>query len=205
MSKPRNVAILIFDDVTVLDFTGPLEVFAASYDADGNKLFNVYTVAEALRPINSRQGLSVNPAYTIDDCPQPDLIVIPGGHGTRTEVNNERLITWIQAMDTKTELSLSVCTGAFLFGKAGLLNGLSATTYHTEFDTLKTISPSVTIKAGDRFVDNGRIITSAGVSAGIDMSLYVVAKLHGLEQANRTAQRMEYEHWKPEWAEGLTP
>lgn len=204
MTNPRNLAILIFDDVEVLDFCGPFEVFSVTRTSEENRLFNVYTVAEHDKPVRARNGLSVNPDYTIDTCPTPDIILVPGGRGTRKEVNNERLLAWIKTCDAKTDLTLSVCTGAFLLGKVGLLDGLAATTYHTEFDQLQQIVPSVTLRRGDRFVDNGRVITSAGVSAGIDMSLYVVAKLHGVAQANNTAQRMEYDHWNPAWADGLT-
>lgn len=204
MTNPRNLAILIFDDVEVLDFCGPFEVFSVSRTSEENHLFNVYTVAEHDKPVIARNGLSVNPDYTIDNCPKPDIILIPGGRGTRREINNERVLAWIKACDAETDLTLSVCTGSFLLGKIGLLDGLCATTYHTEFDQLQAIAPSATIQRGERFVDNGRIITSAGVSAGIDMSLYVVAKLHGVEQANNTARRMEYEHWNPAWADRLT-
>jgi len=195
----RNIAIVIFDEVEVLDFCGPFEVFAVTRDQETNteSLFNVYTVAEEDRPIIARNGLSVNPNYTLENCPKPDIFLIPGGRGTRTEVNNPMLIDWIKAQEPQSELVLSVCTGAFLLGKAGLLAGLSATTYHTEFDALQQIEPTATLRPDKRFVDNGRIITSAGISAGIDMSLYIVAKLHGMGQALHTAQKMEYDV-KPE-------
>lgn len=195
----RNLAIMIFDNVEVLDFAGPFEVFAVARDPqDSNTtLFNVYTIAENMGPIIARNGLSINPNYTLDDCPAPDIFLIPGGRGTREAIRNARIIDWITARAADAELVLSVCTGAFLLAKAGLLGGLRATTYHTEFDMLQDLEPAVTLCPGERYVDNGRIITSAGVSAGIDMALYVVSKLHGVEQSIRTAQRMEYDHWQP--------
>ncbi|RMG77651.1 MAG: DJ-1/PfpI family protein, partial [Chloroflexi bacterium] len=104
------------------------------------------------------------------------------------------IVNWVAKQAPQCELVLSVCTGAFILAKANLLKGLAATTYHTAFDLLQELEPSVTIKRGERFVDNGQVVTSAGISAGIDMALYIVARLHGLEQARWTAQHMEY-HW----------
>jgi transcriptional regulator GlxA family with amidase domain len=192
----RNLAIMLFEDVEVLDFAGPFEVFAVTRDyRDGETpLFNVYTVAEEAGAVVARNGLSINPTYTLDTCPKPDIFLIPGGSGTRTAMNNPALMGWITGQEPDAQLILSVCTGALLLGEAGLLKGLGATTYHTAFDELAAVAPDTTLYRDKRFVDNGRIITSAGISAGIDMSLYVVAKLHGIEQARWTAQHMEY-HW----------
>lgn len=196
---PRNLAILIFDDVEVLDFAGPFEVFAVSRDHhDGEtELFNVYTVAEHSAPVIARNGLSVNPATTIDTCPPPDILLVPGGRGTRTAMHNPALLDWIRRSEPAAELVLSVCTGAFLLARVGLLDGLAATTYHTAFDQLAELAPTCAVKRGVRWVDNGRVITSAGVSAGIDMALHVVRRLHGSEQARWTADHMEY-NWQPE-------
>jgi len=195
LSRPRNVAILIFDDVELLDFCGPLEVFSVTGRQDDITPFNVYTVAEKLDPITTRNQLSVNPQYTIHDCPQPDILLVPGGQGTRREMNNPTLVNWIKDCSQKTQLILSVCTGALLLAKAGLLEGLTATTHHSAIELLKEIAPNINIQTDKRFVDNGRIILSAGISAGIDMSLYVVAKLLGKEQALKTARYMEY-NWR---------
>jgi transcriptional regulator GlxA family with amidase domain len=193
---PRKVAILIFDEVEVLDFTGPFEVFAVTRDQKTDEpLFEVYTVAEKAAPVRARNGLSVNPNYTLGDAPEPDIIVVPGGHGVREVIDNPAVIDWITAQAARSDLVLSVCTGAWLLGQAGILKGLSATTYHTAFERLQQIEPTVTLRPGERWVDNGRVVTSAGVSAGIDMALHVVAKLHGDSQALHTAEHMEYEHW----------
>lgn len=197
MTPPRNVAILIFEDVEVLDFAGPFEVFGVARREDGTAPFNVFTVAETSAPVTARNGLSVNPAYSLDACPNIDLLLIPGGRGTRPLIHNARIIQWIQQQAAPAELVLSVCTGALLLGKAGLLDGLAATTYHTAFDTLREVAPNTTQRPGVRWVDNGKVITSAGVSAGIDMALHVVGRLLGPAQADKTARHMEYEHWKP--------
>ncbi len=198
MSKTRNVAILIFDDVELLDFCGPFEVFSVtSRQADGEAPFNVYTVAEGSGAVMARNGLSVNPRYSIEDCPQPDIVVAPGGYGTRKQMHNESLTSWIETSAREAELTLSVCTGALMLARAGLLEGLRATTHHGALEVLRQVAPKATVEENVRFVDNGRVILSAGISAGIDMSLHVVARLLGQEAAWRTAKQMEYA-WSPE-------
>ncbi len=196
MDIPKKVAILIYDEVEVLDFCGPFEVFSVCGRRDQSNPFNVYTVAEKSGPVLARNQLSVNPKYSITDCPQPDILVIPGGFGTRREMNNQNLVEWIKKCNEKAELILSVCTGALLLAKAGLLEGLSATTHHGAFELLEEIAPNTRVKREERIVDNGRIILSAGVAAGIDMSFYVISKLLGEEQALETAQYIEYP-WMP--------
>jgi transcriptional regulator GlxA family with amidase domain len=193
MIRSRDVAILIFDEVEVLDFCGPFEVFSVTGRRENSNPFNVYTVAEKEQPILARNRLSVNPTYTIRDCPQPDILIVPGGLGTRREMHNPVLTDWIRGCSQKAELVLSVCTGALLLAKAGLLEGLGATTHHGAIDLLKRTAPNTSVQGDKRIVDNGRVIVSAGISAGIDMALHVVAKLLGKEQALDTAQYMEYD------------
>ncbi|PSB34771.1 DJ-1/PfpI family protein [Chlorogloea sp. CCALA 695] len=195
MIQSRNVAILIFDDVEILDFCGPYEVFGVTGKQNNSQPFNVYTVAEHSKPILARNKLSINPQYAIANCPPSDILLVPGGFGTRQQMHNFVLIDWIRQSYLHSELLLSVCTGALLLAKAGLLENLAATTHHLAIDLLKEVAPNTEIRAGDRFVDNGKIILSAGISAGIDMSLYVVAKLLGKEEAIKTAEYMEYD-WK---------
>ena len=197
MNRPRDVAILIFDDVEVLDFCGSFEVFSVAGREDDSKPFTVYTVAENSGPIMARNNLSVDPQYTIMDCPQSHILLVPVGYGTRREMYNILLIDWIKGRSQEAELVLSVCTGALLLAKADLLEGLAATTHHSAIELLKEVAPNTTIQGTRRIVDNGRIILSAGISAGIDMSLYVISKLLGEEQALKTAQYMEYD-WKRE-------
>ncbi len=197
MVQSRNVAILIFDDVEVLDFCGPFEVFSAAGRAREEQPFTVYTVAETPGPITTRGGMSVNPRYTWADCPPPDILVVPGGYGTRRQMLNEPLLSWLRQISGQAEITLSVCTGALVLGRAGLLDGLTATTYHTAFDLLREAAPQATVVEGHRLVDNGAVITAAGVSAGIDAALHVVARLLGQEAAHETARYMEYD-WHPE-------
>lgn len=193
----RNAAILIFDDVEVLDFCGPFEVFSVtSQRAQGETPFRVYTIAEQARPVLARNGLSVNPAYTLHDCPPPDILLIPGGRGTRPLMNNAALLDWIRAQSERVELLLSVCTGALLLGKAGLLDGLEATTHHSALEELRAAAPNITLCPEKRYVDNGKIVLSAGVSAGIDMALYVVSRLLGAEVAAETAHYIQYDYWR---------
>ena len=191
MTTTHNIAILLFDDAEVLDFCGPFEVFSVASNQSDSPVFNVYTVAER-SPITARNGLSVNPGYTLESCPKPDILLVPGGIGTRTEMNNAPLIDWIEQAAANAELVLSVCTGALLLGKAGLLDGLETTTHHVAYDLLREIVPTCTVHEDRRFVDNGKVITSAGIAAGIDMSLYVVERLLGREVASATARHMEY-------------
>lgn len=190
--KQRNVAVIIFDEVEVLDFCGPFEVFSVTGQRDGSNPFNVYTVAQHHQLILARNALSVKPHFDFNDCPAPDIVVVPGGFGTRKEMNNPVLLEWIREVNQKAELILSVCTGALILAKAGLLDGLSATTHHGAVDLLKEVAPKTRVDTSKRFIDNGRIILSAGISAGLDMSLHVVEKLLGKAQAVETAQYMEY-------------
>jgi transcriptional regulator GlxA family with amidase domain len=197
MSTTRRVAILIFDDVEVLDFCGPFEVFGVcGRYGPPPPPFEVFTVAEVVRPISARNGLSVNPRYALSDSPPADIVLVPGGWGTRREMYNDRIVAWVREQSTKVELLLSVCTGALILGKAGLLDGLEATTHAGAVELLREVAPRATLRPERRFVDNGRIITSAGISAGIDMSLHVVGRLLGAEAARDTARYMEYD-WSP--------
>ena len=199
MSEPaaRTVGIVIFDEVEVLDFCGPFEVFAtarlAEEHGDDAPQFHVLTIAEENRLVTCRGGLLVQPHATIDAHPPLDILLVPGGPGTRRERLNARLLDWIAAQDRTTELTTSVCTGAFLLAERGLLNGRRATTHWGSVDWMRAQYPQVVMRDDVRVVDEGHVITSAGVSAGIDMSLHVVARLHGVEAARWTARRMEYE------------
>jgi transcriptional regulator GlxA family with amidase domain len=196
MPTARNLAILIFEDVEVLDFCGPFEVFSVASRFTDPPAFNVLTVAEKPGPVVTRGGLSVNPHHRLADCPRPDLLLVPGGQGTRREMHNAVLVDWIKARSQEAELVLSVCTGALLLAKAGLLDGLEATTHHGAIDLLREVAPKTTIPASRRLVDNGRVICSAGIAAGIDMSLHVVGRLLGREVADKAAREMEYP-WQP--------
>jgi transcriptional regulator GlxA family with amidase domain len=192
---PRNLAILLFNEVEVLDFCGPFEVFATTGQRAGEDDFHVYTVAESPGPVVARNGLSVNPTYTFADCPKPDILLVPGGRGTRREMNNPIVLDWVRGQFDGLELLLSVCTGALVLAKAGLLDGLAATTHFRAVEELRVAAPNTTLCPTERYVDNGKIVLSAGISAGIDMSLYVVSRLLGAEKAADTARHMQYEYW----------
>lgn len=199
-NKQRTVGILIFDEVEVLDFCGPFEVFATTRDPQQSdmdqRLFKAITIAETDRIVSCRGGLLVKPTTTIDDHPPLDIIVIPGGQGTRKEMHNQRIIQWIQKQNELAQLMTSVCTGAFLLAEGKLLDHHRATTHWGSIDRMKESYPLVEVLDDTRFVDEGHIVTSAGVSAGIDMSLHVVERLHGKEIALNTARNMEYEGYK---------
>jgi transcriptional regulator GlxA family with amidase domain len=201
----KNIAIVLFDRVEVLDFAGPFEVFSVCGAHGEHKgTFNVYTVAERA-PVTARGGLNVEPDYLLENCPTPDIFLIPGGggytasgvpFGSRKEMHNPVLLEWIKKHNKSAELVLSVCTGSLILAKAGLLDGLSATTHWKAIDQLREVAPRTTIVDDQRWVDNGRVIASAGVSAGIDMSLHVLEKMLGKAVADETARYMQYDHWR---------
>ena len=192
MTTTRTLAILLFDDVEVLDFCGPFEVFSVANRFTPDPAFIVTTVAEKTGPIATRGGLSVNPDYRLTNLPRPDILLVPSGQGTRKEMHNPALIDWIKTTSTKTELILSVCTGALLLAKAGLLDGLESTTHRGAIDLLRQTAPNSVVHTDRRFLDNGRVVCSAGVAAGIDMSLHIVRRLHGTEVAEQVSVQMEY-------------
>jgi transcriptional regulator GlxA family with amidase domain len=189
-----NVAILVYDGVYVLDFTGPLEVFYDSYSKDGNHLFNVYTVSTK-EELKAHSGLKVISDYNINNCPRPDIFIVPGGDLELLKDQPE-LKKWMinTAKDSKT--LMSVCTGAFILADAGLLDNFNITTWHGALDNLKKMVPTANVIKGVRYTDNGKVVTTAGVSAGIDGSLFVVSKYYGKEAADATAKYMDYEYWK---------
>jgi transcriptional regulator GlxA family with amidase domain len=201
----RNVAIFIFDDVEVLDFAGPFEIFSVcGLRSGGEKPFNVYTVAEK-QQVRARNNLLITANYVLDNCPTPDILLIPGGggitadgtpFGSRKEMHNEILLHWIKEKNKTAELLLSVCTGSLILATAGLLDGLSATTHWNAVEAMQVIAPNTKLFPEKRWIDNGRIILSAGVSAGIDMSLYVISKLLGKAAADENAQYIQYDYWK---------
>jgi transcriptional regulator GlxA family with amidase domain len=189
----RNVAILLFDEVEVLDFAGPFEVFAVTDELRQHEALHTFTMSLKPGTVRARNGLKIVPDFTLENCPSPQIIVIPGGAGTRTLLHMPALHEWLRIKSRSAEVVMSVCTGALLLGRAGLLEGLRATTHHENFAELRLLAPNTEVVEAERFVDNGKILTAAGISAGIDCSLHVVARLFGGDAAVRTAQYMEYE------------
>lgn len=197
MGQKRNVAVLLYEKVDTLDVTGPFDVFAVA--SNWGQDFHVYTVAlDGGTPIRTVSNLSIEPDYTANNLPAPDILVIPGGLGARQEMYNERLTSWIRETAAHVEIVLSVCTGALLLAKASMLENLSVTTNRRAMELLRDAAPaSARVVEDVRYVDNGRIVMSAGVTAGIDAALHIVSRLHGEERALETASRLEY-HWNRE-------
>ncbi|UFP93308.1 DJ-1/PfpI family protein [Gloeobacter morelensis] len=195
----RTVGIVIFDDVEVLDLCGPFEVFSVARadgdDSDEQPLFEVLTIAEHHAVVRCVGGLQVQPQAVLADHPPLDIVIVPGGIGTRKLLGNQQLLQWIAGQHRTTEVTASVCTGALLLAEAGLLDGRRATTHWSVTDWMRSRYTQVEVLENTRFVDEGKILTSAGISAGIDMSLHLVSRLHGPQVARWTARRMEYDHW----------
>jgi transcriptional regulator GlxA family with amidase domain len=195
----QNVGILIFDDVEVLDFAGPFEVFsrtrlvagAESRRTDESAPFRVFTVARTPESVMTIGGMRVLPTYSWDSAPPIDILVVPGGFGTRSLLKDEPTLAWIKEAAGRASLVTSVCTGALLLAQGGLLRGRRATTHWAALDLLSAIDSTIQVQRDARVVSDA-VVTSAGVSAGIDMALAVVARLCGAEVARETAHYIEY-------------
>lgn len=199
----KSIAIVLFDEVEVLDFAGPFEVFSVTGRRKIGEPYEVFTVAER-KTVTARNNLVITPTYTLSDCPPCSMFLVPGGggfhedgtpFGSRREMHNQVLLHWIRDRAAKADHVLSVCTGALILAKAGLLENLEATTHFLAVDQLASLSGNIRVSGEKRWVDNGKLILSAGVSAGIDMSLHMVERLQGVDVANETAKYMQYEYW----------
>ena len=195
--KRKRVGILVFPNVEVLDFCGPYEVFSVTrLDEERRREepspFETLLVAESADPVVATGGLRVIPDATLDTCPPLDVLVVPGGWGTRKEIGNERVLTWIAARAKEVETLTSVCTGAMLLGQVGLLDGRRATTHWRSLDWMRQSFPAVTVEDKLHVVEDGDVLTSAGISAGIDMALRVVTRYFGETIGRATARHMEY-------------
>ncbi|MBC8044819.1 MAG: DJ-1/PfpI family protein [Rhizobacter sp.] len=188
----KTVGIFLFDDVEVLDFAGPFEVFSVTNELQDDNLLSVVTLAETSALVRAVNGLVVQPQFAMADAPPIDVLVVPGGIGSRRLLKNDAVLKWIEHRATEAGIVFSVCTGALVLAKLGLLDGLHFTTHHSAFDELEKSVPTGTLRRDVRFVDNGKIITAAGISAGLDASLYLVQKLFGADVATATATYMEY-------------
>ena len=190
-AAPKKIAIVVYEGVEIRDFAGPAEVLAAGSKFAGVKN-EIYLVAKSTAPIKSQGFITITPDYAIDRAPKPDIVVIPGGASSKLE--EPAMLTWLLQ---PTEVTLTVCTGVVPIAKAGVLDGKDITTYYGAIEHLQQMAPKVRVQHGRRFIDNGRFITTAGVSAGIDGALHLVARLYGRRVADQTARYMEY-HWTPE-------
>jgi transcriptional regulator GlxA family with amidase domain len=198
-----TVGILLFDDAEVLDFCGPFEVFSVTgrLQATGvnqggtDTAISVYHLAQSTRPVKALGDFLVQPHFTLQDHPALDVLVIPGGWGVWAAMGEDEIVAWVRRMAERVTIMSSVCTGAFLLGKAGLLEGRKVTTHWMDLGRLAEDFPRADIQRGVRWVDEGNLVTSGGIEAGIDMSLHLVERLLGREAAETTARRMEY-RWR---------
>jgi len=195
----KRVGILIFPSVEVLDFCGPYEVFTATRlnedrRRDEASPFETVVVAEDNGVVVASGGLRVMPNFSLDDCPPLDILVVPGGPGVRAEVNNLTLLRWVADHGPEVETLASVCTGAMLLGRAGLLDGRRGTTHWKSLGWMRESFPAATVVSDEHVVEDGNLLTSAGIWAGIDLALRVVARYHGDEVARGTARHMEYRY-----------
>jgi transcriptional regulator GlxA family with amidase domain len=191
-----SIGIYLFKNVEVLDFAGPFEVFTTASrvflrrNPGKEAPFSVFTVAKTTAAVQARAGLKTLPDFSLDDCPGIDVLLVPGGV-VDEEVQDERVIAWVRATAANAQLVASVCTGAFLLAKAGLLHQKKATTHWEDIDDLRRQFPEVQVQDGVRWIDEGRVVSSAGIAAGIDMSLHLVARLAGSQLAEATARQMD--------------
>jgi len=193
----KHVGIVLFNDIEVLDFCGPFEVFSATRlneekRRDEPSPFEVSLISETLSQVTTTGGMRVMPQYSFENCPPIDILVVPGGWGTRKELNNPVMLEWLRKQAAEVETLTSVCTGSMLLGFAGLLDGLHATTHWRSLDWMRDSFPEVIVEYEQHVVSDGHVLTSAGISAGIDMALKVVARYYGEEIAKATAAHMEY-------------
>ena len=184
-----TICFYLQDGVEVLDFAGPMEVFALAG-------FRIFTVSLRKEPITTQGILKIVPDYGIDDAPAADMLAFFGGEADHVS-RNPVLIDWIKSRQASTSYFFSVCTGAFIVGRAGILDGFTATTYHANVEALQQLLPQTRVLGKVRFVDDGSVITTAGISAGIDGALHVVSRFKGQETAKKVAAEMEYDRWVP--------
>jgi transcriptional regulator GlxA family with amidase domain len=198
--RPLRVSILLFPDVEVLDFAGPFEVFSVAgrihWAMHGHAPFEVATVACARGPVRARHGLNVVPGFDFDDAPEADILIVPGGV-MAAPLDCPTTLEWVKHEAAQAPLTASVCTGAFILAKLGLLDGRRATTHWEDIADLRNGYPHLEILADTAYVDTGNVVTSAGISAGIEMSLHLVSRVLGLAAAKATARQMEY-GWRPQ-------
>ena len=192
-----TAGILIYDRLQILDFAGPFDVFATARTAERPAItdpspFEVLLISEYPRPVTALGGMKVTPHHTINDCPALDILIVPGGLGEREEHANHVLLHFIRTQAKEVKTLASVCTGAILLGKAGLLDGKRATTHWMSIGRMREMLPETEVIEGVRYVEDGNVITSAGISSGIDMALRIVAIHLGEEVARATARELEY-------------
>ena len=197
MTEPRWIALLLFPDVTEMDAIGPWEVLAQwtkGFPEDG---WGIYCVSPDGKPVTCSKGLTIEPHYGMSDMPAPEIFIHPGGMGTRPMLNDQEHLDWIRDLRSTVPLMASVCTGALVYAKAGLLSGRPATTHWASIELLGELDPTIDVRPDERFVDDGDVVSSAGVSAGIDMALHLVRRFAGVERARQVRKRIQYDPEPP--------
>jgi len=192
-----NIGVALFEGAEELDWAGPWEVLAAwalQWPDDG---VHVFTLAREDRPVTCAKGLRVLPDETWETAPPLDVLVYPGGRGTRRELQDEAVLDWIRDLAAGDTVVASVCTGSLVLAAAGLLDGKPATTHWGSLELLPTLGREIEVRPVDRFVDNGNVLTAAGVSAGIDMALHLVERLHSTERAREVRRYIQYDPEPP--------
>ena len=192
----KHVGIFLFDKMELLDFAGPYEVFSVASELHDYQLFKVFAVSQGGQEITTVNGLRVAADYSFNNHPPIDLLIIPGGIGTRYEIDKEPVLTWLKHQYAASQITMSVCSGTRLLAKLDLLDNLEIITHHSVISDVQRMAPRAIMKEGARFTDNGKILTAAGISAGIDLSLYLVEKLYGKPAADKTVVYMEYGDWE---------
>jgi transcriptional regulator GlxA family with amidase domain len=188
-----RIAVALFEGAEELDWAGPWEVLAAWSEQWPDDGVEVFTLAREAGPVTSAKGLRVLPDHTWETAPPFDVLVYPGGRGTRRELADEAVLNWLLGLRGNGTLMTSVCTGSLVYAAAGLLEGRPATTYWSQLDYLGELDPTIEVRRDDRFVDSDEVVTAAGVSAGIDMALHLVARLHSRERAREVRRYIQYD------------
>jgi transcriptional regulator GlxA family with amidase domain len=192
-----RIAIALFEGTEELDWAGPWEVLAAWSQQWPDDGVEVFTVARDSAPVTCAKGLRVLPDHSWETAPQFDVLVYPGGMGTRRELKDDVVLGWLRELRERNTLMTSVCTGSLVYAAAGLLEGRPATTYWSQLDYLGELDPTIEVRREDRFVDSGEVVTAAGVSAGIDMALHLVARLHSEDRAREVRRYIQYDPEPP--------
>ncbi|WP_392675711.1 DJ-1/PfpI family protein [Streptomyces sp. LN785] len=193
----RQIGILLFPDVEELDAVGPWEVLSYWTRVFPEDEWAVFCLSAAGKPVTCSKGLTIGSHYSMDDMPAMDVLVHPGGRGTRPQLNDGQHLEWVRRQRRSVPLMTSVCTGSLVFAAAGLLSGRPATTHWASLERLKEIDPTIDVRADERFVDDGDMVTSAGISAGIDMALHLVARLSSPERARQVRRGIQYDPQPP--------
>jgi transcriptional regulator GlxA family with amidase domain len=191
------IAVALFEGAEELDWAGPWEVLAGWSQGFPDDGVEVFTLAQSSEVVTCAKGLRVVPDHSWESAPEFDVLVYPGGRGTRRELEDDTVLDWLRGARERGALMTSVCTGSLVFASAGLLRDRPATTYWSQLDRLGELDPTIDLRRDDRFVDSGEVVTAAGVSAGIDMALHLVARLHSTERAREVRRYIQYDPEPP--------